>query len=100
MKVLCTKTLYWHQEKGYSGMLNETPELVNKQGKAVLLAGKEYEIVPMPCRDTNTLEYIDIYAIGEDGKAYCILHDELHWRKTRVALGHFSFSSLQIPIRE
>jgi hypothetical protein len=100
MKVLCKKTLYWHQEKGYSGTLNDQPEMNNKPGDPVLQAGKEYETVAIPINQQNGLNYIEVYAIGENSKAYCILHDELHYNMTGLALEHFDFASLKIPVRE
>lgn len=100
MKVLCKKVLYWHQEKGYSGTLNDQPEMNNKPGEPVLVAGKEYEVAVMPISQQNGLNYINVFAIGEDRKAYCILHDELHYNITGLALEHFDFASLQITVRK
>jgi hypothetical protein len=100
MKVLCKKTLYWHQKKGYSGTLNDQPEMNNKPGEPVLQADKEYEIAALPIRQPNRLNYINVFAIGEDGRAYCILSDELHYNETGFALENFAFASLRIPIRK
>jgi len=89
MKVLCKKSLYWHQKPGYSGNLMENPEFDGGKGKLVLEKGKEYEIFAVPVE--KYLEYITLCAIGEDGEAYIILHDELHVGRTKRALEHFAF---------
>jgi hypothetical protein len=100
MKVLCKKTLYWYKNRGWSGTLNNQPEMNNAPGEPVLQAGKEYEIVTVPIDQQNGLNYIEVYAIGEDHKAYCILRDELHYNMTELALKNFDFDSLKIPVRE
>ena len=88
----CKKFLYWHQIPGYSGTLNEKPEFDGKKGKLVFEEGKKYEIIARPYRDTNTLEYVFLYAVGEDGNMYCMMHEELHYGATKLVLGSFDFS--------
>lgn len=92
MKTKCKKSLYWYQSPGYSGSLDENPEFDGKNGKLAFAEGKEYEIVVRPYRDTNTLEYVSIYAIGEDGNAYIFMRQELHAGATRSILSSFDFS--------
>jgi hypothetical protein len=89
MKVLCKKSLYWHQNPGYSGYLMTYPAFAGVKGKLVLEKGKKYEIFAVPVE--KHLEYITLCAVGEDGKAYIILHDELHVGRTKQALEHFAF---------
>ena len=98
MKVPCTKTLYWHQEPGYSGMLTGDPMFGDKEGVPVLICGKEYEIIPVPTREG--LEHITLYAIGEDGYGYSIMEDGVHYQTTRMALDHFAFNRLKIKIHD
>lgn len=96
-KVLCTKTLYWHQKKGYSGMLLADKILDEKDGVPVLIAGNKYETVAIPSRQ-GSLEYIGLYAIGEDERAYPIFEEEVCYRTTAKALAHFAFEKVKIKI--
>lgn len=96
MKIHCTKTLYWHQKPGQPGMLLSRGYLGEKPGIPVLIIGNEYEIVAKPI--ANSLEYIGLYAIGDDSKAYLILDVEVNWKATEIALGHFAFGSIELDI--
>lgn len=93
MQVPCKKTLYWHQEPGYSGTLSPTEKFGEKVGVPVLIAGNEYEIVAKPSNNC-----IDLYAIGTDGRSYCIMHDDLHFRVSEEALVHFGFHNIKLNI--
>jgi hypothetical protein len=100
MKVLCKKTLYWHQKKGYSGMLLADKTLDKKDGIPVLIAGNKYETVAIPTKGSTGLEYINLYAIGKDGKAYCIMDAEVCRCSTDQALAHFAFDKVKPKIAE
>ena len=90
MKVLCKKTLYWHQNPGFSGNLMAYPVFAGTEGKLVLEKGKEYEIIALPYGDHNR-NHISLFAVGEDSKAYAILKDELHYEVASYAIEHFAF---------
>lgn len=56
--------------------------------------GEWYELVPrVIARYENMCNYIEIYAMGEDGKPHLILEDELHYDVVSFALGNFNFLS-------
>lgn len=91
MKVLCRKTLYWHQIPDYSGTLNGEEFLGERAGRPVLLADKAYEIIV--CLDDNN---IVLYAQGEDGLHYPIMNDSLHYESSSMALKHFNINNIRI----
>ncbi|MFA6047680.1 MAG: hypothetical protein WCV59_01060 [Parcubacteria group bacterium] len=95
MKSECKRSLYWHQVPGYTGTLSENPESDGVKGKLVFEEGKKYKIIALPYRDTNTLEYVSIYAVGEDGSMYCVMHQELHYGATKLILGSFDFTAIK-----
>ena len=72
-KFLCKKPLYWYPGKdGEGGDLVPIGYLGENTAIPVFIAGKEYEIIP---RLTNrNLEYVTLYAIGEDSRAYRIMN--------------------------
>ncbi|MDQ1283965.1 MAG: hypothetical protein QG620_313 [Patescibacteria group bacterium] len=93
MRVKCTESLYWHQDPGYDGFLLDEEFFKGKAGLWVFIEGKEYEIVSVPLRETNGLEYITLFAVGEDDRWYRILEDELHRGTTAMAVNHFDFNN-------
>jgi len=93
MKVLCKKTLYWHQA---GALINDQPEINNKPGELIFKAGKEYETFAMPIRKDNGLCYIHLVAIGEGCRIFIVLSDELHYGSADLIFEHFDFASLEL----
>lgn len=93
MKVLCKKSIYLFQDQGYSPIYHDEPKIGEKTGILIFEQGKSYETVPMPYKDT--LEWVKIYAIGEDGKAHVIFKEQVCYCSTKNALEHFHFKQLE-----
>src|SRR3989339_1199958 len=95
MKIRCKEDLYWKQSPGYDGFLGtdsrKDPDLLNQVVAHVFVKGREYEVIPAPVYETNGLERITLFAVGEDGRWHRILEDELHRGTTHMAVGCFGF---------
>lgn len=92
MKVLCKKSMYLFQDSGYSPLYHDKQTMGGKKGILIFKMGRGYEIVPIAYKDT--LEWVKIYAIGEDGKAHVIFKEQVCYCGTRDALRHFHFERL------
>lgn len=100
MEVECKKSLWWNQEPGYSGSLSEEPDKNPQHTSKVFIEGSRYEVLPLPEQDTNTLEYINVLVVGEDGRGYSITHDSVHYGRTRFALECFDFRPLRLAFEK
>ena len=91
MKFRCKRNLWWVQQPGYTGCLKSNPGENPKEKKVLeFKEGEAYEVLPYP--SGASLEYISLFAIGESGKKYAVLNDELHFGATEFARSSFDFS--------
>jgi hypothetical protein len=90
-KFKCIQDTWLDQPDGYSESL-----LLGDNGESsctlIFKKGEEYEIFPSFTRDINTLEYVDVFAVGEDGKKHLIFNHECHMRTTDFPRKIFDFS--------
>lgn len=92
MRVLCKKSMYLFQLPDYSPLYDSVPKMGEQMGVLIFEKGKSYEVVACPHKDT--LEWVRIYAIGEDRRAHLIFREQAYYGSTSHALAYFEFSEV------